>query len=127
MVVRVNEEYLDQNFDSKVEKAELEVPVHADVDAARTACGDLELQILNLGLQAMARLQLIEVCRSKFPTTWYSPRAYQSVFESNRAKLESKGVSGIRDLRSAFLEAAKKNPKVREQIKFMTDMEDVEI
>lgn len=127
MIVRVNEEYLDQNYDSKVEKAELDVPVHATVDAARSACGDLELEILNLGLQAMARKQLVEVCRSKFPTTWYSPRAYQASFESNRAKLETKGISGIRDLRNAFLDTAKKNPKIREQIAFLTAMEDVEI
>lgn len=127
MIVRVVEEYLDSNYDSKSEKAELEVPVHADLQSARTACGDLELQILNLGLQAMARQQLTEICRSKFPATWYSPKAYQSVFDSNRAKLEMKGVSGIRDLRSAFLDAAKKNPKVREQIAYMTAMEDVEI
>lgn len=127
MVVRVTEPYLDSNYDSKEEKGEIEVPVHANVEAARTACGDLELEILNLGLQAMARKQLVEICRAKFPATWYSPKAYQACFESNRPKLEEKGFSGIKDLRNAFLDKAKKNAKIREQIAFMTKMESIDL
>lgn len=127
MKVKYTEEYLDKDFESKSESAEQQFENPPDVKTAREVAGKNELLALTLGLKELLRQKLAEQVRGQFPEVWYSPKAYQSVFESNRAKLDARGVSGIKEQRVEFLAVAKKNDKVRNQIKLMTEMEDVEI
>lgn len=114
--IKVTRSYLDAAFEQKSVTKETDFEPKTDLKVAFTDWKGSELKIVNLGIVALLTENLGKACEEDFPADAISEAGYSAIFDLMRPRLEAKGIEGIKDLRKAFLDLAKSNPKVRAQI-----------
>lgn len=128
MTLKTTRSYLDGNFETQTvtEEATFE-EFKTQEEALAAITGDNLLKALNAGAKAIKQEELGKLAESKFPADAVSEDAYGSLFDSFRAKLEAKGIEGIKNLREEFRKAVKANEKLQAQIKSMSEALKIEI